>query len=73
MIDSEKKRRKERLEPHYKNTVWERRRQPPENWDAPLPDYIKAEYEQSYLHIKSKEMKGEAPPSKEPMQFCVLM
>lgn len=40
LILSEKKRRYERLAGHLKNDVWERRPNPPENWNAPLPEWM---------------------------------
>ncbi|CAG9760779.1 unnamed protein product [Ceutorhynchus assimilis] len=74
LIESEKKRRKERLLAHYRNNVWTKRKSPPENWNAPLPDEIQKEYESTYLYVKSKEMKGEAPPTFDPnMSFCTIM
>jgi hypothetical protein len=57
LIESEKKRRMERLTPHYQNNVWERRKKPPENWNAPLPEWMQKEFENSYLHIRNQEMK----------------
>lgn len=74
IIDSEKVRRHDRLKAHYKNNVWEKRKQPPPEWNQPLPDYISKNYENSYLGIKAKEMRGETPDN--PLQgrtFCVVM
>ncbi|XP_057667099.1 UPF0545 protein C22orf39 homolog [Diorhabda carinulata] len=73
LVQSEKQRRKERLLSHYSNDVWKRRQSPPDNWNAPLPDYIKKDYDQSYLNIKSKEMKGEIPPSFDTNFKCSIM
>ncbi|XP_028129903.1 UPF0545 protein C22orf39 homolog [Diabrotica virgifera virgifera] len=73
LVKSEKQKRKERLLPHYKNDVWTKRTSPPENWNCPLPDYITKEYENSYLNIKSKEMKGEIPPSFDMDFKCSIM
>ncbi|CAH1100485.1 unnamed protein product [Psylliodes chrysocephalus] len=73
LIQSEKQRRKERLLPHYSNNVWTRRKSPPENWNDPLPEYITKDYEHSYLNIKSKEMKGEIPPSFDVNYKCSIM
>ncbi|CAG9865239.1 unnamed protein product [Phyllotreta striolata] len=63
LVQSEKNRRRERLMSHYSNDVWKKRKSPPENWNEPLPDYISKDYENSYLSVKSKEMKGELPAS----------
>ncbi|CAH0555346.1 unnamed protein product [Brassicogethes aeneus] len=62
LIKSEKKRRLQRLLPHYANDVWERRKTPPEDWNKPLPEHMLKEYEATYLNVKSKELKGEIPP-----------
>lgn len=59
VIESEKERRKERMKGHYGNDVWKKRSQPPEDWNKPLPEHISKNYEDSYLNVKSKEMKGE--------------
>ncbi|EFN85973.1 UPF0545 protein C22orf39-like protein, partial [Harpegnathos saltator] len=57
VIKSEKRRRRERLQPHYENDVWERREKPPENWNAPLPEWMQEKFKNSYLQIRSEEMK----------------
>lgn len=56
LIASEKQRRLERLKGHYQNTVWNKRKGPPEDWNKPLPEEMQKEYESTFLHIKSKEM-----------------
>lgn len=74
LVESEKKRRKDRIISHYNNNVWTKRKEPPENWNAPLPEYLQKEYEGSYLYLKSKEMKGEIPPSFDPnVKFCTIL
>ncbi|XP_023030129.1 synaptic plasticity regulator PANTS [Leptinotarsa decemlineata] len=74
LIESEKNRRKERLLPHYMNDVWEKRKAPPEDWNKPLPEYLQKEYEYTYLNVKSKEMKGEIPPSFDMnVPYCTVM
>lgn len=57
MIESEKQRRIKRLRPHYENDVWEKRDKPPENWNVPLPEWMQKKFENSYLQIRSEEMK----------------
>lgn len=59
VIHNEKLRRKERLMSQINNDVWEKRSSPPENWNAPLPDYILKNYTNTYLNLKSMELKGE--------------
>ncbi|XP_044754402.1 UPF0545 protein C22orf39 homolog [Coccinella septempunctata] len=60
VITNEQQRRKERLMSQINNDVWEKRSSPPENWNAPLPDYILQNYKNSYLHFKAMEWRGEA-------------
>lgn len=75
IIESENKRRKDRMEGHYKNDTWIKRKSPPDDWNKPLPSYITKKYENSFLEIKSKEMKGESSPDidlKEPTYCCVM-
>ena len=70
VIDNETARRKERLKAHYGNNVWKKRDGPPEDWAKPLPDHLMKKYENSFLDIKNKEMKGEKSFY---MSFVVLM
>ncbi|KAG5322425.1 CV039 protein, partial [Pseudoatta argentina] len=63
LIKSEKQRRYNRLHAHYQNDVWEKRKKPPENWNTPLPEWMQKEFENSYLHIRSKEIKQGAEVS----------
>ncbi|EGI70196.1 hypothetical protein G5I_00954 [Acromyrmex echinatior] len=63
LIKSEKQRRYNRLHAHYQNDVWEKRTKPPENWNTPLPEWMQKEFENSYLHIRSKEIKQGAEVS----------
>lgn len=51
-----------RLKGHYNNNVWEKRTEPPSDWNKPLPDYLQSQYERTYLNIKSKELRGEQIP-----------
>lgn len=57
LIKSERERRIKRLHSHLQNDVWEKREKPPENWNDPLPEWMQKEFENSYLHIRNKEMK----------------
>jgi hypothetical protein len=75
IIESENKRRKERMQGHYQNDTWNRRKSPPEDWNKPLPNYITKKYENSFLEMKSKEAKSEGSPDidlKEPTYCCVM-
>merc|ERR1712059_46549 len=65
VVSREKERLHERLEPHYKNTVWEKRSSPPDDWNKPLPDYLKERQDESYLamYVKYQEKKDQAAES----------
>ena len=39
--------------------MWERRDGPPEDWNAPLPDHLAEEAEESYLTQWKRERTGE--------------
>ncbi|XP_065078172.1 synaptic plasticity regulator PANTS [Ochlerotatus camptorhynchus] len=74
LIESEKIRRTERLKAHYGNDVWAKRSKAPEDWAKPLPEKLQKEYENSYLELKAREMRGEVEPSKEDGRtMCVIM
>ena len=59
LISSEKQRRIARLRGHYNNDVWQRRDKPPEDWNAPLPDWLEERAKVSYLRIASEKLKKE--------------
>ncbi|CRL01529.1 CLUMA_CG014169, isoform A [Clunio marinus] len=80
VIDSEASRRKERMKAHYENNIWTKRANPPEDWAKPLPDHLNQQYENSFLDLKSKEMRGipispEAATnsSLQSASFCTIM
>ena len=54
---------RERLRNHYENDVWEKREKPPseEEWNKPLPEYMRERQEKSYLALwkKTQEEKDE--------------
>lgn len=59
LVNSEKTRRFNRLKGHYSNNVWEKRTtRPPENWNAPLPDWIEEKNKYSYLKIANEKLKA---------------
>ena len=41
---------KARLTAHYQVDVWEHRTEPPEDWNAKLPEHLEEVKENSYLH-----------------------
>lgn len=75
IIKSEQSRRHERLKAHYQNDIWERRTEPPKEWNKPLPEYISKDYDTSYLGIKAKEMRGEVvvPSILTERTMCVIL
>ncbi|XP_001603320.1 UPF0545 protein C22orf39 homolog [Nasonia vitripennis] len=58
LIASERKRRLERLKPHYQNDVWKKRDKPPENWNAPLPEWFEEQNKNSYLAVKARDIRN---------------
>lgn len=72
LISSERKRRLDRLRGHYNNDIWQKRDKPPENWNAPLPNWLEEESSKSYLRIVSAKLK-ENQNKKEEKKFCTIM
>lgn len=74
LIESEKTRRTVRLGAHYGNDVWKKRDKVPKDWAKPLPENLRKEYENSYLELKAREMRGEVQPAKDDGRtMCVIM
>ncbi len=60
MISREDRRLSARLRAHYANDVWEHRREPPSDWDRPLPDHLAEAAEESHLRRYAEALrKGE--------------
>lgn len=59
ITEREGKRLAERLKGHIDNDVWEKRTEPPENWNAPLPQYLTYRSDESYL--KRYKLQQESP------------
>ncbi|XP_042862443.1 UPF0545 protein C22orf39 homolog [Penaeus japonicus] len=73
IIESEKNRRNERLLGHYRNTVWEKRDSPPEDWNKELPEWFEKEREMSFLALKCKELKeGKISDNSTPSTCTIL-
>ncbi|CAH2990536.1 unnamed protein product [Chilo suppressalis] len=72
LIESEKKRRMERLQAHFRNDTWKKRKSPPTDWDKPLPEWMSKRYENTYLEMKAKEMK-EGKDEDTVNSFCAIM
>ncbi|XP_030380149.1 UPF0545 protein C22orf39 homolog [Scaptodrosophila lebanonensis] len=73
IIKSEEQRRQIRLHAHYANNTWEKRKQPPEDWAKPLPEWMEKRNENTYLELKQKELMGLATPQAEGGSFCTIM
>lgn len=71
LINSENERRRERLRGHYGNKVWKKRETPPENWNAPLPDWLQERIEKSKLYNLHKEEEKRKAENKE--KYCTIM
>ncbi|XP_042144341.1 UPF0545 protein C22orf39 homolog [Ixodes scapularis] len=57
VVESEEKRKKERLDASLRNDVWDLRSEPPKDWNGPLPDWMEQRLSNSYLGAKGS---GEA-------------
>ncbi|KAK2706774.1 synaptic plasticity regulator PANTS-like [Artemia franciscana] len=75
VMQNERERIRQRLNPHYNNPVWKPRKDTPADWNAPLPDYLTRNHEGSLLKQYSAELKGEQPPIPllPPTSFCSIM
>lgn len=72
LIESERKRRLERLKAHYRNDTWKKRESPPADWDKPLPEWMSKRDENTYLAQKAKEMR-EGISETDNNGFCAIM
>lgn len=59
IIKSEMKRHGERMKAHTDNTTWTKRDKPPNDWNAPLPDWMEKRNENTFLAFKAKELREE--------------
>lgn len=73
LIKSEEIRRQIRLQAHYGNDVWNKRSAPPKDWAKPLPEWLQKSYENTYLEIKSNEMKTGTVSDLSERTLCVIM
>ncbi|XP_039147901.1 uncharacterized protein LOC6733246 isoform X2 [Drosophila simulans] len=73
VIKSEEERRKIRLRAHFANDTWQKRKEPPLDWAAPLPDWMEKRNENTYLEVKQKELSGQAAPQGEERSLCTIM
>ncbi|KAF7988776.1 hypothetical protein HCN44_007086 [Aphidius gifuensis] len=73
LVASEKKRRLERLRPHYQNNVWEKREEPPKDWNAPLPDYLVQRNNNTFLALKQADIENNRETSDMLIPGCVIL
>lgn len=73
LLTSEKKRRLERLRPHYKNDVWQKREEPPSDWNAPLPDWLVKRNQGTFLALKQDDIENNRNTSAVLMPGCVIL
>ncbi|KAM8714397.1 hypothetical protein ACLKA7_014516 [Drosophila subpalustris] len=75
VIKSEEQRRLIRLRAHLANDTWTKRKQPPEDWAKPLPEWLQKRNENTYLELKQKELSGVATETQgeEQRSFCAIM
>eukprot|EP00088_Acartia_fossae_P028827 TRINITY_DN29652_c0_g1_i1.p1 TRINITY_DN29652_c0_g1~~TRINITY_DN29652_c0_g1_i1.p1 ORF type:complete len:181 (+),score=42.23 TRINITY_DN29652_c0_g1_i1:28-570(+) len=68
IIAQEKERIKKRLDGHFNNKVWDKRTSPPEDWNAPLPDWFLERQKNSKLGVymeNTENMIGEDKPKQD--------
>ncbi|XP_013794198.1 UPF0545 protein C22orf39 homolog [Limulus polyphemus] len=68
VLESERNRIIQRQAASQANNIWELRKEPPEDWNKPLPDWMQKEHEYSYLKLKQKERNGATETSS-----CVIL
>lgn len=72
LVESERKRRYDRLRGHYQNDIWERRTHPPENWNAPLPQWAAERLENTYLEQR-KQLLEEQNVRLSESSLCIIL
>ncbi|XP_017050215.1 UPF0545 protein C22orf39 homolog [Drosophila ficusphila] len=73
VVKSEEERRRIRLRAHFANDTWKKRKEPPQDWAAPLPDWMEKRNENTYLELKQKELSGQTVPHGEERSLCAIM
>ncbi|XP_055379707.1 UPF0545 protein C22orf39 homolog isoform X2 [Condylostylus longicornis] len=73
VTESESARRAVRLQSHYANDIWKKRTSPPQDWNKKLPEWLEKKNENTFLELKSKELKGEIPKIEDNTYFCNIM
>lgn len=75
IIKNETKRRAQRMNDHYSNDTWAKRKTAPKDWSSELPEHLKTQYKNSYLEIKAVEYKNKKSlnPADEERTLCTIM
>ncbi|CAD7077073.1 unnamed protein product [Hermetia illucens] len=73
VIQSEAERRRVRMQAHYANDVWKKRKAPPEDWSKPLPEWLQKKNEGTFLAIKAQELKTGIVSEPEKKSYCSIM
>lgn len=72
VIQSEMKRRAERLKAHYDNDIWIKRESPPDDWAKPLPAFMEERNKNTYLGLKSQELKEQEEKAKQNVENTLI-
>lgn len=59
LIESELKRKANRIKMRLENDIWTKRDSPPADWIKPLPDFMIERNKNSYLELKCKELEDQ--------------
>lgn len=59
LIESELKRKANRIKVHLENDTWTKRDNTPSDWSKPLPDFMVERNKNSYLERKCRELEAE--------------
>jgi len=73
VIESERRRREQRLRSSTYPEVWATRSAPPSDWNSPLPDWMVEEHKQTYLQKKLEEAASPAVAAAPSSQSCVIL
>ncbi|XP_014233137.1 UPF0545 protein C22orf39 homolog [Trichogramma pretiosum] len=58
LIESEKQRKLNRFQNHFRNRVWNKRSNAPENWNSQLPLWWTEKNKNNYFSCKSRQIKN---------------
>lgn len=58
---------------HYDNDVWSKRKEPPNDWDKALPEWLQKRNENTLLDVKSRQAKGDKVELIGERYLCTIM